>query len=118
MSNKRTILPREREYEFSGAKLNYRVTGSGKPVILLHGSMVADPWGGFEKLLARHYQVYLPELPGFGASETVPGRVHDTQLFGEAFDGVCQSDGAYKGSGRGFFPGNGGSDPGSCRKGN
>ena len=28
--------------------------------------------------------MYLPELPGFGASETVPGRVHDTQLFGEA----------------------------------
>jgi pimeloyl-ACP methyl ester carboxylesterase len=84
MSGKRMKLTPEREYEFLGAKLNYRVIGSGESVILLHGSLISDPWDGFEKLLASFYQVYLPELPGFGASEAVEGRVHDSQLFGEA----------------------------------
>jgi pimeloyl-ACP methyl ester carboxylesterase len=81
----RIKLPFDSTYDFLGAKLNYKVKGRGEPVVLLHGSIIADPWFGFEELLAREYQVYMPELPGFGASETVFGRVHDTELFAEAF---------------------------------
>jgi pimeloyl-ACP methyl ester carboxylesterase len=85
MLGKRTKLTAENEWEFLGTKQNYRVVGAGMPVILLHGSMIANPWGGFEMDLAKHFKVYLPDLPGFGASEAVEGRVHDTQLFAEAF---------------------------------
>lgn len=84
MDGKRQILPTDLVYEFAGVKMNYRILGQGKPVILLHGSLISDPWNGFEKLLAQKYKVYLPELPGFGASQAVPGRIHNTDLFTEA----------------------------------
>jgi pimeloyl-ACP methyl ester carboxylesterase len=84
MNGKRIVLQRENEFNFLGANLNYRVWGKGKPVILLHGSMISGPWNGFEKLLAGDFRVYMPELPGFGASEAVEGRVHNTELFAEA----------------------------------
>jgi pimeloyl-ACP methyl ester carboxylesterase len=80
----RIKVPVENTFRFEGVLLNYRIVGEGRPVILLHGSMVADIWGGFEKLLGKHYKVYLPELPGFGASEAVDGQLHNTELFARA----------------------------------
>lgn len=82
---RRVKLKPENIFEFEGAKLNYRRVGKGKPVVLLHGSMVADTWDGFEKLLGKYYEVYLPELPGFGASEVVEGKLHNIELFAKAF---------------------------------
>ena len=69
---------------FQGFKLNYRKIGTGQPVILLHGSVTSNPWLGFEEKLAQIYSVYLPELPGFGASEAITGRRHNISLFSEA----------------------------------
>jgi pimeloyl-ACP methyl ester carboxylesterase len=82
---KRTKLQVEHTFRFEGALLNYRIVGQGRPVVLLHGSIVADVWDGFEKVLGKHYMVYLPELPGFGASEAVEGQLHNTDLFAKAF---------------------------------
>jgi pimeloyl-ACP methyl ester carboxylesterase len=70
--------------DFLGSRLAYRICGSGSPVVLLHGSLVANPWKGFEHLLLKHHKVYIPMMPGFGKSETVPGRVHGLKLFSEA----------------------------------
>jgi pimeloyl-ACP methyl ester carboxylesterase len=83
----------EQKWEFLGTKQSYRVLGEGQAVVLLHGSLIADPWGGFETELAKYFKVYLPELPGFGASKAVEGRVHDTQLFYEAFSGFLATTG-------------------------
>lgn len=66
--------------------MNYTVVGKGKPVILVHGSMSYDPWCDMEYELAKDYKLYLLDLPGFGASETVKRVVHDTDLFSEALD--------------------------------
>lgn len=92
----RVKLRRHLEFVFEGARLNYRVLGQGNPVVLLHGSMVADAWGGFEFALARKYKVYVPELPGFGASETVPNKIHDTDLFAKAFASFMEHEGLQK----------------------
>lgn len=67
--------------------IEFRVLGSGKPVILLHGSMIANPWQGFEKKLAKYYKVYLPIMPGFGNSNIVKGKIHNTNLFSNS---LCQ----------------------------
>jgi pimeloyl-ACP methyl ester carboxylesterase len=96
MAGKRIKLPVENEFNFLGARLNFQVLGEGRPVILLHGSMIADPWGGFEKQLARYYRVFLPHLPGFGASEAVEGRVHNTELFSEALTEFAKAVGLGK----------------------
>lgn len=83
MSPRREKLPYNSTFEFLGAKINFRTLGSGPPIILLHGSMVYDPWGGFEKVLAKRFTVYWIDLPGFGGSDTVKGRLHNTELFSE-----------------------------------
>jgi pimeloyl-ACP methyl ester carboxylesterase len=84
MTERVKVAP-EQTFNFEGAKLNYRIVGQGSPVVLLHGSMVADLWNGFEKQLGKYYRVYLPELPGFGASEAVEGKIHNMELFARAF---------------------------------
>jgi pimeloyl-ACP methyl ester carboxylesterase len=82
-NSNREKLPYNNTFDFLGAKINFRVLGKGSPVILLHGSMVYDPWGGFEKVLGRKHTVYWIDLPGFGGSDIVEGRLHDTNLFSE-----------------------------------
>lgn len=81
----RSRLPKNKIYIFKGSKMSYSIIGKGPAIVLLHGSMTSDPWKGFEKELAKYYKVYLPHLPGFGASETVNNRLHNTELFSEAF---------------------------------
>ncbi len=84
MLEPRKKLPYQETYGFSGRKMNYRVLGQGQKIVLVHGSMTSDCWGKFGEELAKYYQVYLLDLPGFGASDTVDGRKHDTNLFTKA----------------------------------
>ncbi len=52
-------------------RVQYKETGKGAPVILLHG------WGcniatmaSIEAILSPHFQVYTLDFPGFGGSDT------------------------------------------------
>jgi pimeloyl-ACP methyl ester carboxylesterase len=74
----------ENIYLFKNKKMSYRVLGNGRPVILLHGAFASKSWNGFDKLLAESYKVYIPEMPGFGDSESIPGAIHNTDLFTNA----------------------------------
>lgn len=58
-----------------GTKVQYKVSGEGRAVILLHG------WGcniatmaSIESILSPHFKVYTLDFPGFGGSE-VPAEV-------------------------------------------
>ena len=82
---KRRQLPYQETYNFKEATMSYRVLGKGNPVVLVHGSMYADPWRGFEENLSKSYRVYLPHLPGFGTSDALKGELHNVDLFSEAF---------------------------------
>ncbi len=84
MLAKRHQLKPEHTYLFNNAKMGFSVVGKGKPVILVHGSMISNPWCGFEKELAKSYKVYIPYLPGFGSSDAVDGKRHTTDLFADA----------------------------------
>lgn len=95
-NSKRQKLPYSRTFDFLGAKINFRTLGRGSPVILLHGSMVYDPWGGFEKILAKKHTVYWLDLPGFGGSDAVEGRLHNTELFSECLGEFIVSQGLTK----------------------
>jgi pimeloyl-ACP methyl ester carboxylesterase len=81
---RRKQLTPQHSYIFDNAKMGYSVIGEGKPVILLHGSMISNPWKGFENRLAESYKVYLPNLPGFGSSDVIDDQIHTTDLFAEA----------------------------------
>ena len=50
--------------------LAFERTGTGEPVVLVHGlGSRGDAWGPVSELLARERQVIAVDLPGFGASE-------------------------------------------------
>ena len=60
--------------------LAFEVTGSGPPLILLHGLSGSGRWWGRNvPALAAHYRTYTVDLPGFGQSRRVRwSRLDDT----------------------------------------
>lgn len=60
-----------------GVNLFYRTTGNGSPIVLLHASPRSGKMlEGFGKLLANNFKVIIPDLPGYGFSESIPERVN------------------------------------------
>ena len=56
--------------DIDGGSVYYQETGSGRPLILLHGwgQDVSSFWG-LVPLLKNKFRLYLIDLPGFGRSE-------------------------------------------------
>jgi pimeloyl-ACP methyl ester carboxylesterase len=56
-----------REVLVSGHPVRYQVAGEGDPIVLVHGLSGSTRWWARNVPdLARHYRVYLVNLPGFG----------------------------------------------------
>jgi pimeloyl-ACP methyl ester carboxylesterase len=67
-------LPGTAMITVDGTRMRYRVTGSGSPVLLLHGiGQSLDDWTEQHDLLAVRHTVYSLDLPGFAYSERRPG---------------------------------------------
>jgi pimeloyl-ACP methyl ester carboxylesterase len=82
---KRNQLPYSHTIPFHGFKLNYQILGEGKPVVFVHGAFTnSSSYMKNIKLLAKDYKVYILDLPGFGGSDVVKGKVHNSDLFVEA----------------------------------
>lgn len=61
----------------------HRVTGSGSPLVLLHGFPASSfEWAGVERLAARRHTVVTFDFLGYGASEKP--RKHDFSVFEQA----------------------------------
>jgi pimeloyl-ACP methyl ester carboxylesterase len=59
----------------SGRKVRYEVSGSGEPVLLLHGiGRSLEDWSLVFDDFARSFTVYAVDLPGFGESDRVEAR--------------------------------------------
>lgn len=65
-----SVLPAPRTITVAGRTARYRDTGSGSPVLLLHGigRSLAD-WDEQHRLLGGVHRVISVDLPGFGGSE-------------------------------------------------
>jgi len=56
--------------KYHDAKICFRDSGKGDPVILMHGYLESlDIWGSFADDLAEYYRVIAVDLPGHGGSE-------------------------------------------------
>lgn len=66
----------------NGTKIFYRMTGTGTPVVLLHGyTQTGYMWNPLITDLAKNHTVIVPDLRGAGASEkTVKGYDKKTWL--------------------------------------
>lgn len=57
-----------REVWVNGHPVRYKVAGAGEPVVLIHGlSGSTEWWTRNVRALAQRHQVFLVDLPGFGA---------------------------------------------------
>lgn len=54
--------------EAAGLRVQLRRGGGGAPLLFLHGELGVPGWLRAHALLAEHYTVYVPSLPGFGGS--------------------------------------------------
>jgi pimeloyl-ACP methyl ester carboxylesterase len=54
--------------------------GTGDPLVVLHQDIGTPGWLPFYDQLARHYRVYVPDLPGFGASTPLEWARHPRDI--------------------------------------
>lgn len=60
----------ERSLVVGGLKTNFLHAGKGEPVLLLHGLGASSySWRYAVPALAEHYEVFAPDLPGFGRTD-------------------------------------------------
>jgi len=79
------ILPfKSNSWSWRGSNINYSVSGSGKPLILVHG--FGGNVGHFARLipfLAENHKVYAIDLLGFGASDKPGNTEYGPELWAE-----------------------------------
>src|SRR5438093_12967344 len=77
----------------AGTRLRYEVGGDGPPLLLLHGLGGAlSNWVELAPLLARRHRVLVPDLPGHGRSEALPG-APELDAFAEAVVLLAEREG-------------------------
>src|SRR5439155_3141685 len=54
--------------EVAGVRIQLRRGGSGAPLLILHSELGVPGWLRAYEMLAEHFTVYVPSLPGFGQS--------------------------------------------------
>lgn len=54
----------------SGCEIAVARSGAGEPLLFLHGAQGAASWAPFMARLAEHFDLIVPEHPGFGRSAT------------------------------------------------
>ena len=64
----------EKIITYQNTPVNYKVTGKGNPVVLLHGfGETGDIWDQQVALLRPQYLLIIPDLPGSGSSAIFQG---------------------------------------------
>jgi len=79
--------------QFEGIKVAYHVTGSGKPLLLLHGYLeTAEVWKPLTDRLSVEFRIIAVDLPGHGDSG-VRGETHTMEFLARAVRAVVSDAG-------------------------
>ncbi|MFT8243181.1 alpha/beta fold hydrolase [Roseomonas sp. BN140053] len=62
-------MPREERHRVRDISVRSLRSGSGEPLLFLHGASGLPVWGPFFEALSQRYEVLVLEHPGFGASD-------------------------------------------------
>jgi pimeloyl-ACP methyl ester carboxylesterase len=83
LDRERNILSKESEMsrkiqsnsiKINGSNVHYYITGEGEPLVIIHGcGGSAKAWLKNATILSGRYTVYVPDLPGFGESQSLDG---------------------------------------------
>jgi pimeloyl-ACP methyl ester carboxylesterase len=78
---------------YNGKKIFYTDTGSGSPLILIHGYLeTGDVWDGFVEKLSSSHRVIVVDLPGHGGSD-IYSEVHTMEFLAGAIYGFLNTIG-------------------------
>jgi pimeloyl-ACP methyl ester carboxylesterase len=70
-----------------GRRLRYVTLGSGEPLLLFHGFLgSAENFETWYEEMATRRTLVIPDLPGFGSSDPLPGRVHTAEAMAGAVE--------------------------------
>jgi pimeloyl-ACP methyl ester carboxylesterase len=84
----------ERELVVAGARLRYAISGDGPPVVLVHGlGGTIENWRGIAPELGRMHRVLVPDLPGHGLSEPLPGKIRHLDPYADAVLRLLDAEG-------------------------
>ena len=76
----------------AGSRLAYGDTGSGLPLVLVHGSPAEGrAWARVAKHLSPSLRVATPDLPGYGASDPLAEDEHGTAVLAAAVSALIAS---------------------------
>ena len=71
--------------------IHYFTCGKGEPLIIVHGGATgASAWMKNIIVLGKKYKIYIPDLPGFGSSQSMTGSYHMTEMV-DFIDGFARS---------------------------
>lgn len=72
-------MPKRDSVRVNDSVISYQRGGRGEPLLFLHGSASIAAWPQFLTDLAQHYDVIVPDHPGFGESPSPPwlDNIHD-----------------------------------------
>lgn len=71
-ANRQSTQQCKKKYPWKHGYIAYEVYGSGRPLLLLHNTEIGASgaeWQNNIESLSRMYQVFVPDLPGFGDSQ-------------------------------------------------
>ena len=60
------MAPQEKHHRVRDIEVRLFEAGAGRPLLYLHGAAGVPPWSAFFEKLSAHYDVLMPEHPGFG----------------------------------------------------
>jgi pimeloyl-ACP methyl ester carboxylesterase len=63
------VQPREEMVSVGGIKTHTLISGSGPPVLVLHGAGGPNGWRRWHAALAEQFTLYVPAHPGYGLSD-------------------------------------------------
>ena len=78
-------------------RIVWRVWGAGPPIVLVHGD--AGSWTHWVRNvlpLAQRFRVIVPDLPGYGESDALPGPITPERLAGALANGLGALPGAHR----------------------
>ena len=83
----------ERSAEVKGGRIRYFVAGEGPPLVLVHGlGGAASNWTELAPLLLPGRRLLVPDLPGHGGSDALPG-VSGLEPFADRVAAVAEREG-------------------------
>jgi pimeloyl-ACP methyl ester carboxylesterase len=80
-------------HHHDGARVAYRETGTGPPLVLLHSAGLSHrEWEPVVDGLAHRYRLVLPDIPGHGDSEDRPKHPWTPEWLAEVIAGFCRHE--------------------------